>query len=89
MTHRHGGVDWHTEGELPACPFCELDDMRVERDRYRAALHLAYPYLMDMQAAAAITAMTAIAPDESGDALDHIRGICQQVQALLEDKRDE
>ena len=46
-------------------------------------LYLAYPYLMDMQVAAAMTD-NQHGTDASGDDYDRIRGLCQQVAAHLE-----
>ena len=57
------------------------DQQRI--DELTVLLRLAYPWLMDMQAAAEMTD-NQHGTDESGDALDRIRGICQQVQAAIE-----
>lgn len=54
----------------------------TDRENARRLLHLALPYLVDMQAAAALTDNQHY-NDESGEAYDAILGLVQAVMAEL------
>lgn len=56
---------------------------KLRRRNAEALLKIAYPWLMDMQAAAAMTDEQQ-GTDESLEAYEDIRGLCQQVQSILE-----
>ena len=58
-----------------------------ERDRYRELLRLARPYL-DAAHAMAAQVDDMRYDDASGEMLDRIRGLCQQIDIALGGKRD-